>query len=197
MRAGKVPPPSKFNGDTDVLAGWVLQMDEYFLITMVMNETQRMAYLSLSLEAKALEWWQTNRIKYRTWEEAKDGLFLYYGDHYKADRSYQQIIELRQTGTMRDYLTKLDSLNAYAAIPEKQLINIILNGLTTKFRSHMAHYEHLRATPTEWRQRLIEMNIIGTEFSARNQQSTYKPTSKKCGREEAPITSLRGGTAPS
>ena len=100
MRAGKVPPPSKFNGDTDVLAGWVLQMDEYFLITMVMNETQRMAYLSLSLEAKALEWWQTNRIKYRTWEEAKDGLFLYYGDHYKTDHSYQQIIELRQTGTV-------------------------------------------------------------------------------------------------
>ena len=69
-------------------------MDEYFLITMVTNEQQQLAYLSLSLEGKALEWWQMNRIKYSTWDEAKDGLFLYYGDHYKADRSYQQIIEL-------------------------------------------------------------------------------------------------------
>jgi len=94
MRAGKAPPPSRFNGDTDALAGWVLQMDEYFLITMVTNEQQQLAYLSLSLEGKALEWWQMNRIKYSTWDEAKDGLFLYYGDHYKADRSYQQIIEL-------------------------------------------------------------------------------------------------------
>jgi len=41
------------------------------------------------------------------------------------------------------------------------------------------------------------MDIIGTEFSARNQQSTYKPTSKKRGQEEAPTTSLRGGTTPS
>jgi len=41
------------------------------------------------------------------------------------------------------------------------------------------------------------MDIISKEFSARDHQASHKPTSKKRGREEAPTTSLRGGTAPS
>jgi len=156
-----------------------------------------LAYLSLCLEGKALEWWKTNRVKYATWNEAQDGLYLYYGDHYSADRSYQKIINLRQTGTVRDYLTELDSLNAYADIPEAQLINVILNGLAPKLHGHVAHYEQLQSKPSEWRQRLIEMDIISKEFSARDYQASHKPTSKKRGREEAPTTSLRGGTVPS
>jgi len=143
MRAGKAPSPSKFSRDTNALEGWILQMDEYFLITIITSEQQRLAYLSLCLEGKALEWWKTNRVKYTIWKEAQDGLYLYYGDHYGADRSYQKIIDLRQTGTVRDYLTELDSLNAYARIPEAQLINVILNGLVPKLRGHMAYYEQL------------------------------------------------------
>jgi len=127
----------------NALEGWILQMDEYFLITMITSEQQRLAYLSLCLEGKALEWWKTNRVKYTTWKEAQDGLYLYYGDHYRADRSYQKIIDLRQTGTVRDYLTELDSLNACTSIPEAQLINVILNELAPKLRGHMAHYEQL------------------------------------------------------
>ena len=196
MRAGKASPPSKFSGDTNVLEGWILQMDEYFLITMITRKQQRLAYLSLCLEGKALEWWKTNRVKYTIWKEAQDGLYLYYGDHYRMDWSYQKIIDLRQTRTVRNYVTELDSLNAYAGIPEVQLINITLNGLAPKLHGHMAHYEQLCSKPSEWCQRLSEMDIILKEFSAKDHQASHKPTSKKRGREEAPATSLREGTAP-
>jgi len=127
-------------------------MDEYFLIIMITSEQQQLAYLSLCLEGKALEWWKTNRVKYTKWKEAQDRLYLYYRDHYRADRSYQKIIDLRQTGTVPDYLTELDSLNAYAGIPEAQLIYVILNGLAPKLCAHMAHYEQLRSKPSKWHQ---------------------------------------------
>jgi len=52
-------------------------MDKYFLITMITSEQQRLVYLSLCLEGKALEWWKTNWVKYTTWKEAQDGLYLY------------------------------------------------------------------------------------------------------------------------
>jgi len=94
LTAGKAPTLAKFGGNPDALEGWILQMDEYFLITMVTNEPLRLAFLSLYLEGKALEWWKTNRVKYSTWKEAQDGLYLKYGDHYKSDRSYQEIINL-------------------------------------------------------------------------------------------------------
>ena len=32
--AGKAPPPGKFSGDRDLLEGWLLQLEEYFNITL-------------------------------------------------------------------------------------------------------------------------------------------------------------------
>ena len=55
--AGKAPPPGKFSGDRDLLEGWLLQLEGYFNITLTRNEGQRLAYVSICLEGKALEWW--------------------------------------------------------------------------------------------------------------------------------------------
>ena len=51
------------------------------------------------------------------------------------------------------------------------MINIIINKLTGPLRRSMAHYEHLRENPNEWRKQLVRMNIITTEF----QRRTYHP----------------------
>ena len=88
--AGKAPTPGKFSGDRDLLEGWLLQLEEYFNITLTRNEGQRLAYVSICLEGKALEWWRPNKSKFRTWEEAQAGFRLYYGvgtrriDHIKS-----------------------------------------------------------------------------------------------------------------
>ena len=36
--AGKAPPPGKFSGDRDLLERWLLQLEEYFNITLTRNE---------------------------------------------------------------------------------------------------------------------------------------------------------------
>ena len=56
MIAGKVPPPSKFNGNRERLEGWLLQVTGYFTITGTKTERQRLAFVSLCMEGKALDW---------------------------------------------------------------------------------------------------------------------------------------------
>ena len=55
-------------------------------------------------------------------------------------------------------------MNTYANIPDMARIYIIINDLTGPLRCSMAHYEHLRENPDEWRQQLHRMDIITSEF---------------------------------
>ena len=61
--AGKAPPPSKFNGNSERLKAWLLQLTDYFTITGIKNERQKLAYVGLCMEGKALDWWMANKDK--------------------------------------------------------------------------------------------------------------------------------------
>ena len=88
MIAGKAPPPSKFNGNSDRLDGWLLQVTAYFTITGTRNERQWLAFISLCLQGKALAWWKANKDKYASCDEVQTGIQSYYGDHCRADRAH-------------------------------------------------------------------------------------------------------------
>jgi len=60
-------------------------------------------------------------------------------------------MELRQTTTVQHYLTEEDRVNSCAALPVRQLINILINGIKHKIQEVMPHYEHLRSTPAAYR----------------------------------------------
>ena len=164
MIAGKVPPPSKFNGNREGLEGWPLQVTANFTITGTRNEHQRRVFVGLCIEGKALDWWKANKDKYASWTEVQTVIELYYGDHYRADRAHLEIHELRQTGPVQDYLNEIDRLNTYPTIPNRVMINIIINTLSGPLRRGMAHYEHVRQNPDECRKQHIRMDIITTEF---------------------------------
>ena len=166
--AGKAPPPSKFNGNRERLEGWLLQVTAYFTITGTRNERQRLAFFGLCMEEKVLDWWKTNKDKYSTWAEVQTGIELYYEDHYRADRAHLEIHQLRQTGPVQDYLNEIDRLNTYTKIPDRAMINIIINKLTGPLRRSMTHYEHLRENPDECRKQLVCMDIITIEFQRRD-----------------------------
>ena len=46
--------PTKFDGNRDALEAWVLQLEEYFVITSVRNERQKIAFIELCLEGMRL-----------------------------------------------------------------------------------------------------------------------------------------------
>ena len=182
MIAGKAPPPSKFNGNRERREGWLFQVTAYFTITSTRHERQRLALVGLCMEGQALDWRKANKDKYSSWAEVQTGIELYYGDHYCADRAHLEIHELRQTGSVQDYLNEIDSLNTYTKIPDRAIINIIINKLTGTLRRSIADYEHLRENPEEWRNQLVRMDIITTQFQRRHKhprQDDSKEPSKK------------------
>lgn len=80
-----------------------------------------------------LDWWMANKIRFGAWREAKRELQVYYGDRYRADHAHHELLQLRQTGTVQDHLAEVDRLNAYAEIPQHQLIRILLPQLKTAY----------------------------------------------------------------
>jgi len=139
-------------------------MDDYFTITLIMNERQKLAYVGLCTKGEALEWWKANRHRHLTWEGVKEAIKTYYGNHYQADQGYNEIVALKQTSTVQRYLNDIDRLNAYAGMTDHHLINIILNGMPSRLRLAMAHYENLRANPVESKKKLLEMDVATIEF---------------------------------
>ena len=83
----------------------------------------------------------------------------------------------------------------YAKMTDHYLINIILNGITLLLRQAMAHYEDLRSDPSKWKEKLLHMDFITTEFYKKEQDNRSKGQGKKCGLDER--IQLRGGEAGS
>ena len=77
-----------------------------------------------------MEWWKSNNHRFNAWEEVKNAIREYYGDDYTPDRAFNELSNLKQTGTVQKYLSNLDRLNIYAKITYYHLINIILNVIT-------------------------------------------------------------------
>lgn len=69
------------------------------------------------------------------------------------------MVELKQSGNVQDYLATIDRLNAYAQIPQTQIIRIILMGIKPRLRSKMTHYEDLREQPSQWLTKLVQMDV--------------------------------------
>ena len=179
MIAGKAPPPSKFRDHIKDLEGWILQMDDYFTIKQTRNEIQQLAYIGLCMEGDTLEWRKSYKHGFNTWEEVKEAIREYYGDHYKPDRAFNEISDLKETGTVQKYLNNIDRLNVYAKMTDSHLINIILNGITPRLRQAMAHYEDLRSDPSKWKEKLLLMDYITAEFQKKEQDNRSRSQGKK------------------
>ena len=139
-------------------------MDDYFTITQTRNEVQRLAYVGLCTEGDALEWWKSNKQRFNAWREVTAAIREYYGDHYKPDRAFNKISDLKQTGTVQKYLNDIDRLNVCAKMTDHHLINIILNGIIPHLRQATAHYEDLRFDLPKWKEKLLHMDFMTTEF---------------------------------
>ena len=64
MVAAKALLPAKFCADMKNLEGWILQIDDYFIIIQTHNKQQRFTFVGLCTEEEALEWWKANRYRY-------------------------------------------------------------------------------------------------------------------------------------
>ena len=149
-------------------------MDDYFTITQTCNEVQRLAYVGLYTEGDALEWWKSKKHRFNAWRVVTTAIREYYGDNNKPDRAFNEISDLKQIGTVQKNLNDIDCLNVYAKMTDHHLINIILNGITPRLRQAMALYEDLCSDPSKWKDKLLHMDFITTEFQKKEQDNRSK-----------------------
>ena len=163
------------------LEGKILQIDDYFTITQTRNEVQRLAYISLCTEGDALEWWKSYKYRFNACEEVKEEIRECYSDHYQPDRAFNDISDLNQTGTVQKYLNNINRLNVYAKMTDYNLINMILNDITTRLCQAMGHYDDLCSDPSKWKEKLLHMDFITTEYQRKEQDNRSKGQGKKRG----------------
>ena len=195
MVAGKGPPPSKSRDNIKDLEVWILQLDYYFTITQTRNEVQRLAYICLCTERNTLECWKSNRHRFNDWEELKNAIREDYGDHYKLDKAFNKISDLKQTGTVQKYLNDINKLNVYAKMTDHHLIHIILNSITSRLCQAMAHYKDHHSDPSKWKEKLLHIDFNTLKFPKNEQDNRSKGQGNKCGLDER--IQLRGGESVS
>ena len=106
---------------------------------------QKLAYVGLSTKREVLEWWKANTHKHQTWVGVKEAIKTYYGNYYQADWAYNEIVALKQTSTIHQYLNDIDQLNTYTGMTDHHLSNIILNGITSCLCLAIGYCENLCA----------------------------------------------------
>ena len=170
MIAGMAPPHCTFHGNTERPQGWLLLLTHYFSISGIRNERQQVAYVGLWMEGYTLDWWNANKDKYASCAEVLTEIVLCYVDLYCGGRANLEIHGLRQTRTIHDNLHEIDQLNTYANIPDRAIMNKIIDKLSGPLRCSMAHYEHLHENSDEWSKKPVRMDIITTEFPCWHKQ---------------------------
>jgi hypothetical protein len=67
-----------------------------------------------------------------SWDRLKEALLERYGGHGEGD-VYEQLTDLKQSGTMEEYITEFEYLTAkIPKLPEKEFLGYFLHGLKTE-----------------------------------------------------------------
>ena len=146
----KTNPPKAFSSHRASLDNFIYQLEKYFHLQKIDNSEDHFAVISLYLSGSALSWCKANESKYTTWNEVKKALLDYFGDHYRVDRSHQQMLKLKQYRNILHYLATLDEHNIYVSLSEAELIRIILMGIKLDLPKSMTDYKKERSNPAEW-----------------------------------------------
>ena len=88
----------------------------YFNIIETRNGQQRLAYVGICIEDKALELLKANKYRYATCKQVKNAIREYYSDDCTPDWAFSEISDLWQIGTVQKLLNNINRLNVYAKI---------------------------------------------------------------------------------
>ncbi|CAJ2668611.1 unnamed protein product [Trifolium pratense] len=128
----KVELPT-FDGEDP--AGWISRAEIYFRVQDTMPEV-KVKLAQLCMEGSTIHFFNSliGEDEDLTWEKLKEALLGRYGGHGEGD-VYEQLTELKQTGTVDEYITEFEYLIAQIPkLPDKQFLGYFLHGLKTEIR---------------------------------------------------------------
>ncbi|MCI13498.1 retrotransposon gag protein, partial [Trifolium medium] len=128
----KVELPT-FDGEDP--AGWISRAEVYFRVQDTRSEV-KVNLAQLCMEGPTIHFFNSliNEDEDLTWEQLKEALLERYGGHGEGD-VYEQLTELRQKGSVDEYITDFEYLTAQIPrLPEKQYLGYFLHGLKEEIR---------------------------------------------------------------
>jgi hypothetical protein len=169
-------------------AGWISRAEVYFRVQGTRPEV-KVSLSQLCMEGATIHFFNSllNDDEELTWETLKAALLERYGGHGDGD-VYEQLTELKQTGSVDEYITEFEYLTAQIPrLLDRQFLGYFLHGLKEEIRGRvrsmavvtdLSHGKLLQAT------RAIEKETrkdrSGYQRSARpghgsNRSGTYGP----------------------
>ncbi|KAG8384225.1 hypothetical protein BUALT_Bualt04G0095800 [Buddleja alternifolia] len=120
----------KFNGKN--LRGWVYRCEQFFEMDETPNES-KVKLAAVHLEGRALQWHQMYMKSRLTrqipdWEEYVRALHDRFGA-FLYDDPMSKLVNLKQTGSIQDYLDKFDELMNCIELVEPYAISCFLGGI--------------------------------------------------------------------
>ncbi|MCH93830.1 retrotransposon gag protein, partial [Trifolium medium] len=128
----KVELPT-FDGEDP--AGWISRAEVYFRVQDTRPEV-KVSLAQLCMEGPTIHFFNSliNDNGDLTWDCLKEALLERYGGHGEGD-VYEQLTELRQKGSVDEYITDFEYLTAQIPrLPEKQFLGYFLHGLKEEIR---------------------------------------------------------------
>lgn len=130
--AKKVELPM-FSGEDP--AGWISRAEVYFRVQGTLPEV-KVSLSQLSMEGPTIHFFNSllEADPALTWEKFREALLERYGGHGEGD-VYEQLTELRQRGSIDEYITEFEYLTAQIPrLPDKQYQGYFLHGLKEEIR---------------------------------------------------------------
>ncbi|MCH91968.1 retrotransposon gag protein, partial [Trifolium medium] len=126
----ELPP---FDGEDP--AGWISRAEVYFRVQGTSPEV-KVELAQLCMEGHTIHFFNSlvGEDETMTWDSLKEALLERYGGHGDGD-VYEQLTELRQTGTVEEYILEFEYLIAQIPkLPEKQFRGYFIHGLKSEIK---------------------------------------------------------------
>jgi hypothetical protein len=178
--------PDKYHGQRDflLLGNWIFSVEQYFILTDMPVQKQG-PFVSTLLRDEALLWYRSNYETRDpniplTWEILRDAMREYFAPPNEDRRLQDEWANLRQQGTVFEYVSVLTALAMrIPGLPQTQILDKFIRGLKPKTRIEV----ELRGTKTpDEAYRLadrfdrIVYGVKSTSFLTQN-YNRYSPTS--------------------
>ncbi|CAJ2651205.1 unnamed protein product [Trifolium pratense] len=180
--AKKVELPA-FNGEDP--AGWISRAEVYFRVQGTTPEV-KVNLAQLCMEGSTIHFFNSlvGEEENLTWDRLKESLLERYGGHGEGD-VYEQLTELKQEGTVEEYITEFEYLIAQIPkLPEKQFRGYFIHGLKTEIRGKvrsLAAMGEMNRTKLLQITRAVEKEVRGGNGSKHNHGSRFGSGSHRSG----------------
>jgi hypothetical protein len=135
--------PDKYFGQRDflLLGNWIFSVDQYIVLS-DMPEAKQAPFVSTLLRKEALLWyrvnyenWDTETKGTLTWKHLKAAMKLYFAPPNEDRRLQDEWANLRQQGTVFEYISVLSALAMQIeGLTEGQILDKFIRGLKPKTR---------------------------------------------------------------